>query len=105
MFRFSVAPAMILRLQLSSRWADLSLVTAKTTRERHEDEREARLQHMRDQVESGDLVVRQMTDAERRRWEEHSASSERGATPDERARRDAAKRKRDRTDARRSGTR
>lgn len=79
-------------------------MTAKTTRERQEDDREARLQHIRDQVESGDLVVRQMTDAERTRWAEHSAASEHNATPDERARRDAAKRKQASRDARRPGT-
>ena len=34
---------------------------AKTTREREEDAREGRLELIRDQVSSGELVVRQMT--------------------------------------------
>jgi hypothetical protein len=67
---------------------------AKTTREREDDAREARLEHMRDQVSSGELRVRQMTDAERAQWDDHSAASDRQATPEERARRDAALKKR-----------
>jgi hypothetical protein len=70
---------------------------AKTTREREEEAREGRLEHIRDQVSSGDLVVRQMTDSERARWDDHSAASDRQATPEQRTRRDAArKKKRDR---------
>jgi hypothetical protein len=70
---------------------------AKTTRERDEDVREGRLEHIRDQVSSGELVVRQMTESERTRWDDHSAVSDRQATPQERTRRDAArKKKRDR---------
>jgi anti-sigma28 factor (negative regulator of flagellin synthesis) len=34
---------------------------AKTRHERDEDAREERLEHIRDQISSGDLVVRQMT--------------------------------------------
>jgi hypothetical protein len=67
---------------------------AKTTREREDDAREARLEHMRDQVSSGELLVRQMTDAERAHWDDHSAASDRRATPEERTRRDAALKKR-----------
>ena len=67
---------------------------AKTARERDEDEREGRLEHFRDQVASGELVVRQMTDSERRRWDEHSAASDRQATPEQRTRRDAARKNR-----------
>ena len=70
---------------------------AKTTREREEDAREGRLEHMRDQVSSGELVVRQMTDSERAHWDDQSAAADRQATPEERTRRDAArKRRRDR---------
>ena len=67
---------------------------AKTTREREEDARQGRLEHIRDQVSSGELVVRQMTDSERAHWDDHSAASDSQATPEERTRRDAARRKR-----------
>jgi hypothetical protein len=67
---------------------------AKTTHEREEDAREARLEHIRDQVTSGELVVRQMTDSERAQWDDHSVASDRHATPEERTRRDAARKKR-----------
>jgi hypothetical protein len=73
---------------------------AKTTREREQDEREKRLEHMRDQVSSGDLVVRQMTDSERAQWDDHSAASDRQATPEQRTRRDAARKKRSDRDKR-----
>ena len=70
---------------------------AKTARERDEDARERRLEHMREQVSSGELIVRPMTDSERKQWDKQSAASDRQATPDERTRRDAArKKKRDR---------
>jgi hypothetical protein len=69
---------------------------AKTTHERQEDAREERLAHIRDQISSGELVVRQMTASERRRWDERSAASDLQATPEERTRRDAARKKRDR---------
>lgn len=67
---------------------------ARTTREREEDVREGRLEHIRDQVSSGELVVRQMTDSERAHWDDHSAASDRQATPEERTRRDVARKKR-----------
>lgn len=40
----------------------------KTTRERAEEKRQAKLDHVRQQVDSGALVIRQMTDEERRRY-------------------------------------
>lgn len=40
----------------------------KTARERAEEKREEKLDQMREQVESGSLVIRQMTDEERRRY-------------------------------------
>jgi hypothetical protein len=67
---------------------------AKTRGEREEDAREGLLEHIRDQVSSGELVVRQMTDSEWARWDDHSAASDRQATPEERKRRDAARKKR-----------
>ena len=56
--------------------------------------REERIRHMREQISSGDLVVRQMTAAERRLWEERSVAFDEHSTPEERTRRDAARRKR-----------
>jgi hypothetical protein len=40
----------------------------KTARERAEEKREAKLELVREQVESGSLVIRQMSDDERRRY-------------------------------------
>jgi hypothetical protein len=40
----------------------------KTTRERAEEARQVKLEQIREQVENGGLVIRQMTDAERRRY-------------------------------------
>jgi hypothetical protein len=42
--------------------------TAKTTRERAEEKREAKLELVREQVASGSLVIRPMTDEERRQY-------------------------------------
>jgi hypothetical protein len=42
--------------------------TGKTTRERAEEKREAKLEFVREQVASGSLVIRPMTDEERRRY-------------------------------------
>jgi hypothetical protein len=40
----------------------------KTTRERAEEKHEAKLELVREQVENGSLVIRQMTDEERRQY-------------------------------------
>jgi hypothetical protein len=40
----------------------------KTTRERAEEKHEEKLDLVREQVENGSLVIRQMTDEERRRY-------------------------------------
>ena len=40
----------------------------KTTRERAEERREAKLELIREQVASGSLVIRSMTDEERERY-------------------------------------
>jgi hypothetical protein len=40
----------------------------KTGRERAEEKREAKLELVREQVESGSLVIRKMTDDERRQY-------------------------------------
>jgi hypothetical protein len=49
----------------------------KTTRERAEEKRLAKLDLVREQVESGSLVIRQMTDEERRRYPRRDAPSKR----------------------------
>jgi hypothetical protein len=43
----------------------------KTARERAEEKRAERLDLVRQQVESGSLVIRQMTEEERRRYPPH----------------------------------
>jgi hypothetical protein len=40
----------------------------KTQRERAQEKREAKLELLREQVQNGSLVIRQMTDDERRRY-------------------------------------
>jgi hypothetical protein len=40
----------------------------KTVRERAEEKRAEKLERVREQVESGSLVIRQMTDEERQRY-------------------------------------
>jgi hypothetical protein len=40
----------------------------KTTRERAEEKRQEKLELVQQQLESGSLVIRQMTDEERRRY-------------------------------------
>jgi hypothetical protein len=40
----------------------------KTARERAEEKRQAKLEQVREQVQSGSLVIRQMTEEERRRY-------------------------------------
>ena len=66
----------------------------KTPGERKDDKRQERLQKMQEQLSSGELVVRQMTSTERRLWEERSAAFYEHSSPDERARRDAARQRR-----------
>jgi hypothetical protein len=40
----------------------------KTTRERAEEKRQAKLEFVREQVDSGSLVIRKMTEAERSKY-------------------------------------
>ena len=42
--------------------------SVKSARERAEEKREEKLAEIREQVQSGSLVIRQMTDEERRRY-------------------------------------
>jgi hypothetical protein len=50
----------------------------KTAREKAEERREAKLEHVREQVASGALVIRQMTDEERRRYPARPVAPKRG---------------------------
>jgi hypothetical protein len=49
----------------------------KTTRERAEERRQAKLAVVREQVDSGSLVIRPMTDEERRRYPPRKTSPKR----------------------------
>lgn len=63
---------------------------AKTSRERDYEARQAKLEHVREQVASGALVIRQMTDAERESWAKRRRTFEAKSTSAERARQAAA---------------
>jgi hypothetical protein len=62
--------------------------------ERAATERQAKLEHIREQVSSGALVIRQMTRAERAKWDKQRAIIDANFTPAERTRRDTALRNR-----------
>jgi len=49
---------------------------AKTQREREAEQRQAKLEHMQEQVDSGSLVIRKMTEAERERFSKHAKRNE-----------------------------
>jgi hypothetical protein len=51
----------------------------KTTRERAEERRQAKLEMVRDQVQEGSLVIRKMTDEERSRYPPRPARPPRAA--------------------------
>ena len=51
----------------------------KSARERQEEKRAEKLDAVRQQVQSGSLVIRQMTDEERRRYPPRPAPAKRGA--------------------------
>ena len=65
-----------------------------TVQERAAEERQAKLERIREQVLSGTLVIRQMTRRERLRWSKQRATLEATFTQAERSRRDSALRKR-----------
>jgi hypothetical protein len=73
---------------------------AKTRLEREKEARDTKLDHVREQIESGKLVIRTMSDDERARWAEQQAASEIRSTPVERARRANALENRRRRQAR-----
>jgi len=66
------------------------LTVGKTSKERDHEARQAKLEHVREQVASGQLVIREMTDAERVGWAKQRVLSDARSTPEERARRAAA---------------
>ena len=63
---------------------------ATTTREREHEAREAKLEHIREQVSSGRLVISKMTDAQRTKWAKQRGVIEASWTPSEHARQKAA---------------
>lgn len=65
-----------------------------SVQERAAEAREAKLEHIREQVSSGALVIRQMTRAERAKWDRQRAILEANFTPAERSRRDSVLRNR-----------
>jgi hypothetical protein len=66
------------------------LTVAKTSREREQEARQAKLDHVQEQISSGELVIRTMTKAERARWAKRRSVLDDSSTPGERARRKAA---------------
>ena len=62
--------------------------------ERAAEERQAKLEHIRKQVSSGALVIRQMTRAERAKWDKQRAILDANFTAAERTRRDSVLRNR-----------
>jgi len=73
---------------------------AKTRTEREQEARQAKLDHVREQIASGQLVIREMSATERKRWAKQQAASDARATPVERARRVTALENRRRREAR-----
>jgi hypothetical protein len=63
---------------------------AKTHREREQEARHAKLENVREQVASGQLVIRAMTPVERSKWAKQQALVEARSTPAARASRAAA---------------
>ena len=62
--------------------------------ERAAEVRQDKLAHIREQVSSGALVIRQMTRAERAKWDKQRAILDANFTPAERTRRDSVLRTR-----------
>ena len=68
--------------------------TVGRVQERAAEARQAKLEHVREQVSSGALVIRQMTRTERVRWDKQRAILEATFTQGERTRRDSLLRNR-----------
>jgi hypothetical protein len=75
---------------------------AKTQRERDQAAREAKLERIKDQVSTGDLTIRKMSDEERAKWAKRREENEATASPADRRRAAAAQRRRARRAARAS---
>ena len=60
---------------------------AKPEWKRRREQREEKLERIREQIDTGELVVRQMSPAERSRWAERQSQFEANSTPQERDRR------------------
>jgi hypothetical protein len=73
---------------------------AMTRTEREQVAREAKLDHVRAQIESGTLVIREMSASERETWADQQEAADARATPAERARRASALENRRRREAR-----
>lgn len=73
---------------------------AKTQRERDQAAREAKLERIKDQVDSGDLVIRKMTAAEQATWAKRRQETAASASPADKRRAAAAERRRARRAAR-----
>jgi hypothetical protein len=73
---------------------------ARTRQEREREARQAKLDYVREQVATGTLVIREMSEDERTKWATQQAKSEARATPAERARRATALLNRRRREAR-----
>ena len=69
-------------------------MTVGRVQERAAEAREAKLEHIRKQVASGALVIRQMTRAERIKWAKQRTALEATFTGAERTRRDSVLRNR-----------
>jgi hypothetical protein len=63
---------------------------AKTQREREQEARQAKLENVREQIASGQLVIRAMSPVERSKWAKRQAQVEAHSTPAVRASRAAA---------------
>jgi hypothetical protein len=69
-------------------------MVGKTRRERDRERHQAKLDHIREQVSTGALVVRQMTHTERAAWAKRRATIEASLTKAERVTQDRALRSR-----------
>jgi hypothetical protein len=55
----------------------MSTPSRKTARERAEEKHQEKLDHVQEQIQSGSLVIRQMTDEERSRYPPRTSDSSR----------------------------
>jgi hypothetical protein len=72
--RVALSPARLFRSNAGASHPAKQSDLVKTARERAEEKRQEKLELVREQVESGALVIRQMTEEERRRYPPRPAS-------------------------------